>query len=235
MPLLLGKEGWYMVKKFNYAKAYFVCCAIIILYVMMILNPKLLSLLGLNISENASIVILCIFSFITYFTYFKGFKDMVNSGFACFILFTIFITIAFGSLLLLTTLICSNLGALFYVALCLLLSVLYSKLCNSSNSNVTIFSNIFISIVINNLILLNSIIWKVFKLSQLESFFKIFRINLSGELIINLMLFPVLLMTSCGFCVNAKFDYDKWKNENKKKYRKKYRRKVNRLIKKSKH
>lgn len=224
-----------MVKKFNYVKAYFVCCAIIILYVMMILNPKLLSLLGLNISENASIVILCIFSFITYFTYFKGFKDMVNSGFACFILFTIFITIAFGSLLLLTTLIYSNLGALFYVALCLLLSVLYSKLCNSSNSNVTIFSNIFISIVINNLILLNSIIWKVFKLSQLESFFKIFRINLSGELIINLMLFPVLLMTSCGFCVNAKFDYDKWKNENKKKYRKKYRRKVNRLIKKSKH
>ena len=224
-----------MFKKFNYVNLYFINCAIIILYVFLLLNPKLMDSIGLNISENASIAILCIFCFITYFTFFNGFKDMVNSGFVNFVLFTISITIGFGSLLLLTTLICSNLVALFYVALCLLLSVLYSKLCNSSNSNVTIFSNIFISIVINNLILLNSIIWKVFKLSQLESFFKIFRINLSGELIINLMLFPVLLMTSCGFCVNAKFDYDKWKNENKKKYRKKYRRKVNRLIKKSKH
>lgn len=210
-----------MFKKFNYVNLYFINCAIIILYVFLLLNPKLMDSIGLNISENASIAILCIFCFITYFTFFNGFKDMVNSGFVNFVLFTISITIGFGSLLLLTTLICSNLVALFYVALCLLLSVLYSKLCKSSNSNVTTYSNIFISLVINNLILLNSIIWKVFKLTQLEAFFKIFNINLSGELIINLVLFPVLLMTSCGFCVNAKFDYDKWKKKSKKKYRKK--------------
>lgn len=165
--------------------------------------------------NNINISILCLFCFVTYFSYYKGFKSMVNSGFFNFILFTITISIGFGSTLMLMILKLSECWIFFYVIFCLVLSILYSKLCKDSTSYVSIFSNIIISLIINNLILLNTIICGLFDLTKFNSLLKTVGIDLSGELIINLALFPVLLMTSCGACINAKDEYNKNKGKDK--------------------
>lgn len=197
-----------MNKKINYLILY----AIFSIFDIILLICFETEILAFN---NVNIFILCLFCVATYFSYYKGFKSMVNSGFFNFILFTIAISIGFGSTLMLMILKFSEYWIFFYVICCLGLSFIYSKLCKDSTSYVSIFSNIIISLIINNLILLNTIICDLFDLTKFNSLLKTVDIDLSGELVINLVLFPVLLMTSCGACINAKDEYYKNKGKDK--------------------
>ena len=204
-----------MDKKFDYLKAYFIFSIIVILYIIRILLPELAPKLGWKSAGDLSIVILFILNLILNIFYFKGFKDMANIGIFQYILFIFTVSLGFGSTLLLLTLLCSSHWKLFYTIFCVIMLVKYGNLYKRSTPYISMFSNIIISLIINNLILLNTIIWDLFDLTKFNSLLNTLDIDLSGELIINLVLFPVLLMTSCGACINAKDEYYKNKGKDK--------------------
>ena len=202
-----------MDKKFDYLKAYFILCVIIILYLIRIFIPEVAPKLGWKSANGASIVFLFILNVVMNIFYFKGFKDMADIGFIQYILFIFTVSLGFGSTLLLLSLLFSSHWKLFYTIFCVLMLVKYGDLYKRSTPYISMFSNIIISLIINNLILLNTIIWDLISLNKFNDLLKDLEINLSGELIINLVLFPMLLMTSCGACINAKDEY--YKNKGK--------------------
>lgn len=206
-----------MDKKFDYLKAYFIFCIIVILYLIRILLPELAPKLGWKASGSTSHIILIILIVTMYILYFIGFKDIASKGFLQYILFTFTISLGFGSALLVATLISSSHWKMLYAIFCVIMLITYGEIYKRSNPYVSTFSNILIALVINNMILLNTIIWKASKLKQVQCFLSKISTKLSGELIINLVLFPVLLMTSYGAFISAKTEYY---NE-KKKYQKK--------------
>lgn len=204
-----------MNKKFDYLKAYFISCFICVLYLVRMLIPELAPNLGWKTSSNNSIMVLLILVSIMYIFYFKGFKYMANIGFIQYILFMFAISLGFGAALLLVTLWRRSCWKILYAIFCVVMLVIYRYIYKGSTQYVSVFSNILLSLIINNLILLNTIIWDLFDLTKFNSLLNTLDIDLSGELIINLVLFPVLLMTSCGAFINAKDEYYKNKGKDK--------------------
>lgn len=207
-----------MTKKFDYLKAYFISSFICALYLIRMLIPELAPNLGWKTSSNNSIMVLLILILIMYTFYFRGFKDMANIGFIQYILFMFAISLGFGDALLLATLWCRSYWKILYIIFCVAMLVIYSYIYKRSTQYVSVFSNVLVNLVINNIILLNSFIWRTSTFKQVECFLNKISIKLSGETIIYLVLFPVLLMTSYGACISAKSEYDKMKNKKTKKH-----------------